>query len=1352
MDTLFEKTLPTTIWTDNLTVTHQFCTHKDIKNAPVYGSKVVPAGTINQAINALTGKKQPCDLVTKINMLVDPGKLCLVLGNPAQINSTLLREITSGTNKNNHESRVHYSDLLSKSQLVYCSSKDLHFPFLTVRQTLDFDLSWKFPDMGSAERRKVSESLLDALGMGHTFNTKVGNELFSGISGGERRRLSLLESLIAGGSVTCLDNATRGLDSATASRVLDVLRDISRKHNSSFIMTLYQGSQEVYEKFDLVLILFQGKQVYFGPANGVESYFNKLGYRRENERQTTMELVDLILDTELPFAQKKEIIVNQEVPEDQIPRTPEQFVKAWESSAEFQQLRDSIEAQSSRCGSRRGQSNKLPSPSCSLKRGSSLLWNCMRRNFANNVRSWPFYAAQLISMVFLAICIGTLFLRLKMDTMGSFSRGSVIFFALLLFTFIAVSDVAINFGNSIVVSRQSRSYGFYQPWMDSLSDVIAQIPFKLLEELIFLIILYFLVNMNGNASGFFSFYLFLSLAMLVIDELYHLIARLSSTIAVATSVSGVALLWLAMYATYVVQQQQIKVWFKYWLMYTNPLMYAFESLITTQLHKKIMHCNNIIPSGSTFYDSIPYQHRICAWQGASIGNDYVRGDEYLQQAFGYSYSHVWRNMGILFGMLAGFTAIELVGIQFTIRAPKVSLLKFIYQGKKDSDTEPIIEQNQATEKDDSVSVSRDYSGETMDVEKPAPEQCFAWSKLSYFLPNGECLLHDISGYVRSGELVALMGASGAGKTTLLNALSGRYKSGCVNAANISIPKGPVGYVEQQEMFVEQLTVREALETYANLHSESLAASFKGNIDELLDLLSLTKYSDFRLSGLPLEQRKKASLAIELVNRPTLLFVDEITSGLDDLSAYNIIRCLQNLARRVHLAILCTVHQPSPSLIRLFDRLLLLKSDGYQAYYGTITNTVSFFQHHGLRPCRKNENFVDYMIELTGDESVDWHKYWHDSKDSSDLDNELESIFGEKTQNEVTRIETNKQVNLNSKSSSRGTYWSHFHLILKRTCIEMYRNENYVLAKLGLYIFSGLFIGFSFWKVDHTIKSLQSSMFAIFLVLCVCAPLIHQIQDRCNSSKLLYETREFRLYHWSILPLSQVLVEAPFAIICASISYLCFYFTWGINNNSTRAGYFYLDYAIMFQLYYVTFSVGVLYFSPNLLISDVYSSLFFALMVVFCGAMQPFTMIPAFWKYTVYYESPFTYFLENMMTELFHDRPVVCAANEMALLLPGYAMTCGAYMKEYIHRKGGYLRDPTQFTYCTYCSYKNGQEFTNDLNMYFHNHWRNFGIMWAFVIGNIALMLIFYKGMLMFRQRNRGVSKAAKKGSVVEEKV
>ncbi|ODV86076.1 hypothetical protein CANARDRAFT_197791 [[Candida] arabinofermentans NRRL YB-2248] len=1254
-------------------------------------------------------------ILDQINLLLKEGELCLVLGRPKQSNTELLRKIVEHSTTNNDT--VFRTEIESFNQLIFNGEDDLHFPHLSVKQTLDLAIGCKLDDHFTQESKdQLISELLETFHLSHSLNTKIGDgEVVRGVSGGERRRVSIIEALLANGSITCLDNSTRGLDSTTALNYLISLKNMADHFNKTFICTLYQGSQSIFEQFDKVLVLYNGKQIYFGPSKDVESYFAKLGYVKRNTRQTTMELIDLILDDAIPFSHKVDIV---DCRMSNIPKEAHEFHERWICSEEFNMLTTEID-----------EGIKEASIKGTIKKSRATyqvgivkqFTSCFKRTFANNMNNYLYYVIQTTSFMFLAVCIGTLFLRLKMNTLGSFARGSVMYFCLLMYCFIAVSEVQKNFGNALIINKQAKNYLFYRPSIESLADILAEIPFKLIGMFFFIIIFYFTVGLKSSAGGFFGFWLFLFIGTLSINQLFHMISRLSGTVAIANSISGLVLLWLAMYASYVVQLNKMKVWFKYWLAYTNPLMYAFESMITLELNGQIMDCNNIIPSGS-FYDSVATSNKICAWEGATLGNDFVRGEAYLSSSFGYSFSHVWRNLGILIGFFIGFVVFELIGSEvqssYQVNGPAKLIAQTIKKGK--------IVSKSAAYDDDMEKKFHIYEEKDDD-----PIDCRAvhmWSDLSYTLDNGVTLIDKVNGFIKQGEFIALMGASGAGKTTLLNTISKRFKQGKISNGSVSIDIDTIAYVEQQELLIDQLTIKELLTIHLKVKSFENDDPY---IERILELLGLKSYENFRIVGLNLELRKRVSLGIELVSKPQVLFVDEITSGMDNISAYNIIKCLKDLCNNAGISILCTIHQPSPTLIEQFDKILLLKK-GRQTYFGPVDGILSYFENSkdeygndsvDVRPCGENENIADYIIDLMN-EDIDWYSRWINSNEYKSM---IEILT--KTDSTVKSYQTNIPLN---QSTKRAIYLRQLILILKRTYLEQTRNENYILSKLLLFIVSGLFVGFSFWKVDHSVKSLQSSMFAIFMILCVSSPLMHQIQDRCNFAKILYEQRESRLYHWSILPLCQLIVEIPLSILGATLSFLTFYFTWDINSNSNRTGLFYLTYAIMFQLYYVSFSIGVLYISPSLMLAGIFDSLLFSFLVVFCGAMQPFALIPSFWKYTVYYESPFTYFLQNLMSILFDGRAVICDNDEYALLSPQMGLNCGDYMKSYIADKGGYLKSATQIAFCTYCSYASGEEFTRQINMKYSQVWRNFGIFWIYVVFNVIAMLIGYYVTLKFK--------------------
>ena len=116
------------------------------------------------------------------------------------------------------------------------------------------------------------------LGLSHTYNTKVGDDFVRGVSGGERKRVSVAEMMLAGSPFAAWDNSTRGLDSATALKFVDALRVGCDMAGGAAAVAIYQASQSVYDRFDKAAVLYEGRQIYFGPADKARSFFERQGW------------------------------------------------------------------------------------------------------------------------------------------------------------------------------------------------------------------------------------------------------------------------------------------------------------------------------------------------------------------------------------------------------------------------------------------------------------------------------------------------------------------------------------------------------------------------------------------------------------------------------------------------------------------------------------------------------------------------------------------------------------------------------------------------------------------------------------------------------------------------------------------------------------------------------------------------------------------------------------------------------------------------------------------------------------------------------------------------------------------
>lgn len=223
---------------------------------------------------------------------VKPGEMLLVLGRPGSGCTTLLKML-SNRREGYHSisGDVRFGNMTSKEagkyngQIVMNTEEELFYPRLTVGQTMDFATRMKVPfhlpdgTQSTADyTAETKQFLLESMGIAHTADTKVGNEFVRGVSGGERKRVSIIECLATRGSIYSWDNSTRGLDASTALEWAKALRAMTDVLGLSTIVTLYQAGNGIYNLFDKVLVLDEGKQIYYGPAAAAKPFMEDLGF------------------------------------------------------------------------------------------------------------------------------------------------------------------------------------------------------------------------------------------------------------------------------------------------------------------------------------------------------------------------------------------------------------------------------------------------------------------------------------------------------------------------------------------------------------------------------------------------------------------------------------------------------------------------------------------------------------------------------------------------------------------------------------------------------------------------------------------------------------------------------------------------------------------------------------------------------------------------------------------------------------------------------------------------------------------------------------------------------------------
>jgi ABC-type multidrug transport system ATPase subunit len=277
--------------------------------------------------------------------------------------------------------------------------------------------------------------------------------------------------------------------------------------------------------------------------------------------------------------------------------------------------------------------------------------------------------------------------------------------------------------------------------------------------------------------------------------------------------------------------------------------------------------------------------------------------------------------------------------------------------------------------DGMIKLPEDEAAKLMTDHVPAT---LHFANISYALPTGKQVLSHVTGTVRPGELLAIMGASGAGKSTLLDILARKAKTGIVsgdmyiNGRDIpdeSTFRRVVGYVDQEDTLLSTLTVYEAV-LYSALLRLPREMSRQAKVFRTLETmneLGILGIRDSRIGesgkrSISGGEKRRVSIACELVTGPSILFLDEPTSGLDSYNAYNVIESLKTLAKQYNRTVIFTIHQPQSNIVALFDRLLLL-AKGQLVYSGATSRAQQHFEKIG-HVCPPGYNIADYLIDVT----------------------------------------------------------------------------------------------------------------------------------------------------------------------------------------------------------------------------------------------------------------------------------------------------------------------------------------------------------------------------------------------------
>ncbi|KAI8936432.1 hypothetical protein NX059_006840 [Plenodomus lindquistii] len=1233
---------------------------------------------------------QRFDILRDVDGLLLPGEQLCVLGPPGSGCSTLLKSIAGETHglEVSRDSLMNYegvpaSEMKSafRGEAIYTAEVDAHFPQLSVGDTLYFAALARTPRLipGNITRERYAEHLRNVV------------------------------------------MAMFGISHTVNTRV---------------------GNDFVRGTFDKVTVLYEGRQIYFGPSNEARAYFERLGFDC-SASQTTPDFL-----TSMTSASERRIKAGSE---SSTPRTSDDFARCWKESDERQQLLASISAYD-RKHPLKGPSYEQFAQSRSLEQSKRQrkmspynlsYWSqvklCMWRD-VQRLKNDPSVTLTMLFVNFVeALIIVSIFFNLSGTTESFFKRGGLLFMVVLLNAFSSILEIMNLYAKRTIVEKHKR-YALYHPSAEAMSAMIVDLPYKVANSFIVNTTLYFMGNLRRQPGPFFFFLLVGFSVGMSMSMLFRLLASMTKTIAQALAPSCLILLMLVLYTGFAIPVQYMRGWIK-WFRWINPVFYGFENVMTNEFHGRSFACSEFIPAGPG-YENITADQRACAVQGSTPSSDTVSGTVYVWTAFQYKFSNRWTNYAAILAITVFLFIAHLVMSEI-VASERSKGEVLVYRRSR---MKRVRHHSTDEEHGNATAHLGEKLGSDTNQEAALEKQVsiFHWERVNYEVDiKGEArtILDSVDGWITPGTLTALMGVSGAGKTTLLDVLASRTTMGVISGSMLvdgrerdeSFQRN-TGYAMQQDIHLDTSTVREALEFSALLRQPpSFSRQEKiAYVDHVLQLLDMEDYAD-AIVGMP--ERKRLTIGVELAARPKLLlFLDEPTSGLDSQTSWSICDLMEKLTRNGQ-AILCTIHQPSSLLFQRFDRILLLQKGGRTVYFGDIGRNaktlLDYFARNGAPKCPPGTNPAEYMLSAIGSApgtrtEIDWPAVWKSSPEYSDVQAELRRLRGIANQSSVVMDRSDATHEIFAT-----TFRAQLMAVALRCGQQYWRTPSYIYSKMLLTVGSALMIGCSFIGSDNTSQGLQNQMFGVFIFVFVAIQLIYQIMPMWISQRTLFESRErqSKTYAWQAFVISNIVIEMAWNALMAIMCFVAWYYPAGLYRNAEATdtthirSFLTLLVILATFLFTSTFAHMLIAGAPNEEIAGAVAALVSIMLYAFCGILSGPSDLPGFWIF-MYRVNPFTYLVSSFMSSTLGQAPVFCAENEFQTFLSPPDRTCGEFMASYISQAGGYLRD-AQATQCDYCQMDNTDQFLQRIHVRWDNRWRDFSLLWVYVAFNIVAAVFLY---------------------------
>ncbi|VFQ77207.1 unnamed protein product [Cuscuta campestris] len=1224
-----------------------------------------------RTLKMYSAKRRKLMILDNVSGIIRPSRLTLLLGPPSSGKTTLLMAL-AGRLKSDLQmtGKITYNghglnEFVPQRTSAYVNQQDLHAAEMTVRETLDFsarcqgvgfkhdmlleltrrekiagiipdedlDIFIKALALEGKETCLAVEYILKILGLDTCADTPVGDEMLKGISGGQKKRLTTGELLVGPTRALFMDEISTGLDSSTTYQIVRYLRHSTHALDGTTIISLLQPAPETYELFDDIILLSEGQIVYQGPREDVLDFFSYMGFHCP-ERKNVADFLQEVVS-------KKDQQQYWSVPDRPFRYTPVgKFAEAFSSYQTGKNLSEEL-------GIPFDKRYNHPAALSTLKFGVNRR-ELLRTNFDWQLllmkRNSFIYVFKFIQLLFVALITMSVFFRttLHRNTIddGGLFLGAL-YFSMIIILYNGFTEVPMLVAKLPVLYKH-RDLHFYPGWAYTLPSWILSIPTSLIESGFWVAVTYYVVGYDPNITRFFRQFLLFFFLHQVSLALFRLMAVLGRNMIVANTFGSFAMLVVLVLGGYIVSRDRIPSWW-IWGFWISPLMYAQDA---ASVNEFLGHS---------------WDKRFGNSTSLHLGEAVLKARSLFPQGYWY-----WIGLGALFGYTI------LINFLFTFFLayldPLVTHQAVISEeGDQDSNIarndEAVVIQLKEYLKFSGSLARKSFKQKGMVL--PFQPLSMSFSNINYYvdvplelkqqgiLEDRLQLLVNVTGAFRPGVLTALVGVSGAGKTTLMDVLAGR-KTGGIIEGNVYISGHPKnqetfarvsGYCEQNDIHSPCLTVLESLlfSAWLRLPPDVDLETQKAFVDEVMELVELTPLSGALVGlpgvdGLSTEQRKRLTIAVELVANPSVVFMDEPTSGLDARAAAIVMRTVRNIVNTGR-TIVCTIHQPSIDIFESFDELLLMKRGGELIYAGELgpksCKLIEYLEAiDGVPKIRPGYNPATWMLEVTS------------SIEEARLGVNFAEIYRRSNlfQHNKLLVErlsrpSNDLKDLNFPNKYSQSYYNQFLTCLWKQNLSYWRNPQYTAVRFFYTLIISLMLGTICWGFGSkrdTQQDIFNAMGSIYAaVLFIGVTNATAVQPVVSVERFVsYRERAAGMYSALPFAFAQVVIEFPY-VLAQSLIYCAIFYSMAAFEWSASKFIWYIFFMYFTILYFTFYGMMTTAVTPNHNVAAVIAAPFYMLWNLFCGLMIPHKRIPIWWRW-YYWANPVSWSLYGIVASQYSD--------------------------------------------------------------------------------------------------------------------